>query len=409
MPQVEDKAHADVIIVPSLLDHFVRLRWRDNLSWNLLLPEGCVPRDKKILMKPAYCYQSFGNQAVHRRYWSLIRKTYFAPFQISGRSPLIIMHHSFTFDNAPFRLILKTLSEQPKEFRKRVVIATIESNQKKGIYYIAHGPSFITLPYPSGLRKPVLFGHSGQNTEDRYNKPGPPHPRPMFITLDANLNRKGGGGHIEMNWIRKLVHQHLVKKGASCFGSICVLCPPTQTNERGEGSCLNQWPLLKKNKITMWEALVSSTFCLEPAGDTLTRSHMYWALSSGCIPVLFDGGLSDYDDNEATQWAFRSGSAVSADDHKSSDINATWKLDYDSFAIIYKASDIKAGTIDFVSDLTMMALQKPNRLASLQKGVDFASAAMHFSAPSVFNTPSEARTLDAFGRFYAILQHATTL
>ncbi|MDA9173145.1 glycosyltransferase family 47 protein, partial [bacterium] len=31
----------------------------------------------------------------------------------------------------------------------------------------------------------------------------------------------------------------------------------------------------------------TADFCLEPPGDTPTRSHFYWAISQGCLPVVF--------------------------------------------------------------------------------------------------------------------------
>ena len=32
----------------------------------------------------------------------------------------------------------------------------------------------------------------------------------------------------------------------------------------------------------------NADFCLEPAGDTPTRSHLYLSVLNGCIPVIFD-------------------------------------------------------------------------------------------------------------------------
>jgi hypothetical protein len=47
----------------------------------------------------------------------------------------------------------------------------------------------------------------------------------------------------------------------------------------------------------------TADFCLEPPGDTPTRSHFYWAISQGCLPVVFDFMHPQY--RFATHWAWR--------------------------------------------------------------------------------------------------------
>ena len=39
---------------------------------------------------------------------------------------------------------------------------------------------------------------------------------------------------------------------------------------------------------TVYRLVANSDFCLEPTGDTPTRSHFYLAVLAGCIPVIFD-------------------------------------------------------------------------------------------------------------------------
>ena len=51
--------------------------------------------------------------------------------------------------------------------------------------------------------------------------------------------------------------------------------------------------------------LSQSTFCLEPAGDTPTRSHFYLAVLCGCIPVIFDGVHDTFGNVSRTPWAWR--------------------------------------------------------------------------------------------------------
>ena len=47
----------------------------------------------------------------------------------------------------------------------------------------------------------------------------------------------------------------------------------------------------------------TADFCLEPPGDTPTRSHFYFAISQGCIPVVFDFMHPRY--RSSTRWAWR--------------------------------------------------------------------------------------------------------
>ena len=44
----------------------------------------------------------------------------------------------------------------------------------------------------------------------------------------------------------------------------------------------------------LWRLTASATFCVEPAGDSPTRSHLYIAVLLGCIPVIIDGDAPDY-------------------------------------------------------------------------------------------------------------------
>ena len=39
---------------------------------------------------------------------------------------------------------------------------------------------------------------------------------------------------------------------------------------------------------TVYKVVANTDFCLEPTGDTPTRSHFYLAVLAGCIPVIFD-------------------------------------------------------------------------------------------------------------------------
>jgi len=112
----------------------------------------------------------------------------------------------------------------------------------------------------------------------------------------------------------------------------------------------------------LWRLTVSSTFCVQPAGDTPTRSHLYLSVLLGCIPVLLEGGAPAYGSGP-TAWAFRRKDRNKVKDaHRDNgdddddDGNGNGKedggsfqglegLDYDSFCVRFNASEL-ATTFD---------------------------------------------------------------
>ena len=46
--------------------------------------------------------------------------------------------------------------------------------------------------------------------------------------------------------------------------------------------------MYRNTRLTTYMIAAHADFCLEPGGDTPTRSHLYLAVLSGCIPVIFD-------------------------------------------------------------------------------------------------------------------------
>jgi hypothetical protein len=333
-------------------------------------------------------------------------------------APLVVVHHSFVWDQPTFLAILSALFEQPKGFVERVVVASIESNFKPvwdseekyplssriqpscSIYNFPSNiketrqsgtPFFVTLPNPTALSvtarvnfAPPLDSETPQvapffdpNIEE-YN----PHlRRPITILLDANLDRKGGGGKIMQCWIRSLLHSKLVGGGGTCEGSVCSLCHESEAST--SVSCKDRWPLNTQAKF--WELMVASTFCMEPAGDTMTRSHFYAAVLSGCIPVIFDGGVDDFHEDDTTCWAWRGNGLGST-------------LKYSDFAVIYNATAVRDGSVDVVKELSEMPVKFPSKLLSLRRGLDRAAAAMRYSASSSEEPP------DAFDTFINFLQ-----
>ena len=131
---------------------------------------------------------------------------------------------------------------------------------------------------------------------------------------------------------------------------------------------------------SMWDNVMNSQFCLQPPGDTPTRSHLFVAVLAGCIPVIFDherGGASVgdvatlaprseyFDGDHATSWPWRN------NPHPI-------RLDYSAFAVVFDFNDVKRGKVDFLQVLLDMPTKDPARFQRLRLGVDRASRWMHY-------------------------------
>jgi len=268
------------------------------------------------------------------------------------------------------------------------------------------------------------FGAASTGTYDPYRR------RPTTILLDASLSRKGQGSG-EHNWVREAVRDRLLEAGGTCHGDACGLChdrsgslsisPDAQSKHSPDVAAVPcGWPLAPDSapSATLWEKLVTSSFCLEPAGDTPTRSHLYAAVLSGCVPVLLDGGLPDYPDSVKTWWAWRDNG-----------------LRYQDFAVVVNASTVRprtgsadasagdggsndrsSGSFDLMKELSRMPIDDPARFLALRRGVDRAAALLRYAAG---NDKSEATeqshfsskplNMDAFQHFEYIVRDAAAV
>jgi hypothetical protein len=158
----------------------------------------------------------------------------------------------------------------------------------------------------------------------------------------------------------------------------------------------------------MWELAANSIFCVEPPGDTLTRSHFYVAVVSGCIPLIFDGGDGSelYSNTSQTYWPWRIFGANSFISDRFQRLLSRIGLDYSLFCVILTAEDIFNPSKNFVKMLQRMHRDDPEHIRKLQLGVDEAAPAMVYS-PSMprMNSPGsgDSRAQDAFTRLYSLV------
>jgi hypothetical protein len=100
----------------------------------------------------------------------------------------------------------------------------------------------------------------------------------------------------------------------------------------------------------------NADFCLEPPGDTPTRSHFYYAIAQGCLPVIFEPSDLRYP------------YMGSAQDLRSLSVDWAWRepLDIPSFAVVVTDPNVSAV---FERLLTMSVdeiIQRKSRLEKVQ-------------------------------------------
>eukprot|EP00401_Gymnodinium_catenatum_P015452 CAMPEP_0117620608 /NCGR_PEP_ID=MMETSP0784-20121206/87213_1 /TAXON_ID=39447 /ORGANISM="" /LENGTH=479 /DNA_ID=CAMNT_0005424521 /DNA_START=218 /DNA_END=1657 /DNA_ORIENTATION=+ len=346
-----------------------------------------------------------------RQYWKMVRERLYRPKH--NFTPVVIIHQPYTWvKNQPVDF-LKTLLEQPKGFVDRVVIGTIESNlrpevresvkmpsawdefaaveiqRRSGLQDVASAsddvsrgsPLMVTLPYPTPILRPAKFTmNDGLYRSAR--------PRKILISLFASPGKTGQGG----NWIRPLLIKKLRAFTNSQSGFVCH----HRRNDRTDPNA--EYCGLSKEKRGLWNVLVNSAFCLEPAGDTLTRSHFYLAVLAGCVPFInyiFDGGHRKYSDSVRTAWAWRN---VALEREGADDDESNMFINYDEIAVIFNATDVAMGKVDVFQELSDMLANSPARFEALRQGLERVAPRMRYTSGIGCHTNCD----DAFSAFRVI-------
>ena len=123
----------------------------------------------------------------------------------------------------------------------------------------------VTLPYPVGI---VSVGN--------FSKPrGRYHPaarRRIAVALVGKARTE----------LRSFLISQLNSTRGNVSGGHSYICTP------GHVSTYCGLSLGVEGKPSVYQMVANTEFCLEPTGDTPTRSHFYLAVLAGCIPVIFD-------------------------------------------------------------------------------------------------------------------------
>ena len=328
--------------------------------------------------------------------------------------------------------------QQPVAFQERVVLGVIESHLHEeeaalmptgwtpnGLTspHNQHGVRIISLPYPISVTDTKQHH---QKTQSLATIPGTgaapigKPPRSILALFAGSLDRgrhSNTGRQGQGNRLRVVVVKAMQRQGAICTADACGICAKGE-----EKTC--EALILHQAEDRHWELAANSIFCVEPPGDTLTRSHFFVGVVSGCIPVVFDGGDGSalYSEDRPTLWPWR---VSAAERERPTPFGALLQrvgVDYSDFTVIVNASEVlglgpisvsgrahPGGSLDsgstlghasFLGRLISMSSESPSELQRLQLGVDANAPAMIYSPSRSVAFP---RRNDAFARFFAIV------
>lgn len=371
---------SNIIIIPSFL--FTCLESRG--EWFFVTPKnGTVPSPPRANPLHSKHIKWHSDHNFYEGMWNYIRKSHIEVIKSKG---IFIMHISYVFDSDAIMNLVRALLQQPDVFKERVILVSIESNlqrplrrllpswwEENGILELerrrhenAKGlPLLLTLPYPTTVVSvPSNFEYQNGNN------------RPLNILLlssrrgFAGIEKENispelrgrpmrGGSHNKLRpVVRALMEKH---KDGKCFKWGCLICQDCDKSKFFSYRYAT-------NRI--WEISIQADFCVEPHGDTLTRSHFYVAVQTGCIPVLFDGGGEDYlySPEQSVAWAWRKENVhginrgeKSNDDHDLGGMRS-YELDYSKFAVFFNASEVVYG-----QDFTQKLLEISNNKDRMRK------------------------------------------
>jgi len=333
----------DIVVIPSL---FMHLHQEHGYHWKMFFEE----RNDELIFD----------------YWKTIHTRYFK----SGRKPLIVMHSSYTWDlNLEIGLLRVLTRDFPPDlfpdFVQNIVIGGLEAEMRwfdKAKMRNKELPTLMALPYPVGIvNAPRFTSRDGSGFD-------PDRDRPITIYFEGKWDRgaRDGGNHVRPQLQKKL-------------GQYLTASRPNLHVCRNPNARTDAAHICGLQMDGDYETSLNSVFCLEPPGDTLTRSHLYVAVLTGCVPVIFDGGHDSYGPRE-TSWAWRS--TVQA--------HPSQPVDYKSFAVVYKYDELDR--VDWVQELMDMPVTNPARLLELRRGLDNVAPLMRYSR--------DKHTKDAFDEFF---------
>jgi hypothetical protein len=260
-----------------------------------------------------------------------------------------------------------------------------------GLIDVNPGFRLISLPYPTSVTSSKVYHLNVQSTGHNRSR--------SILALFYGSTDRGRVSNTGRNGFANLVRSSVVdsmrtRSGAVCVNDACAICT--------KGQELDCKSLVEKySDERHWELVANSVFCIEPPGDTLTRSHFYLAVQSGCIPVIVDGGDgSPLYGQTPTYWPWRLFANSTQNTTKLSQVVNQIGLNYSKFSLICDASEVMSDPVFFLENLITFPDRYPKRLLSLQLGVDEASPSFIYAPAVSLLKPVQN---DAFARFFALV------
>lgn len=254
--------------------------------------EWCLPKtadghwywlwdgDQYLHYRTYTVYESL-TRDVADEYWDYLRGRFPPPM-------IVAVSLSFAWDMPSARTMLQELLlEQPVSFSSRVMIFSVDgknllAEDEALINTFANPPLLITVPYPTRGRD-IEWQHAAATANHL-------QPRTVLLSMEGKFKNQHGLRPTRQRLFKIMLDEKLLGRNGKekvdgwhdtdnkvSYYAICrdgVECDPGAISDQD-----------------VWERSKSSVFCLEPPGDTATRSHLQVAILSGCIPVLFDGEL----------------------------------------------------------------------------------------------------------------------
>jgi len=330
-------------------------------------------------------------------FWKAVCNKWYENYPDHG--PTIVVHSSFTWDTKDSLDVLRGLWMAPAGCQQRVVLGGLESQ-------FPINPANIRPPQPqlqefvgrwsnSGGADEVLRRHRGQ-----FNGPlllALPYPTgvlgavswaPVQNVWQRRIRILLEGSPKKNSPIREHLQEAIKKIPGTPPSGFALAC----TWKKGRNSPSSK-PFcgLEKKDQTLYGLAASSVFCLEPPGDSPSRSHLYVAVLSGCIPVIFDGGNVAYGADAVAQWAWRKNSTTSAQALENF-------LDYNTFALVFSPTTSADAVI---RELMSIDLQNNATIQRLREGVDKAARHMVYKRETC--SPSTDNCFDAFHSFASVV------
>ena len=222
------------------------------------------------------------------------------------------------------------------------------------------GPLLLTVPYPSfELPDDASLATANGNLEKRDIL------LLSFWAASCKDNNYGGKKDENSGGIRSVLenfmHGHNNSSRRDKVNQSSIACEFDQHAICAKGNACD----LPTGPDSMHQLAATSRYCLEPGGNTPTRSHFYVAALFGCIPVLFEGGNINYP-NQTTLWPWRRSSSEGEDP-------GTGGLRYRDFSIVLRVEDVVRNP-----SLVMQAIEKSDYRA-LQIGLFNAVKSLAYS------------------------------